>query len=393
MGVAEPKAEEHDPGHRGTGGITSYRVGKVRWWSINVRLALPGGGSVQYRKRRIPTREQAVVLLAKKRVEAFEGRYFEKHRPNLLTVRQAWELYEPVTKRDNDSSDSDEDRAAHLLRHLGDRRVVAMTVEDVDAYRALRLEEKTRRKTRPSAAQLDREVELLKRVCNYAVAAGKLKASPLAKVKLLKKPNVRKVVIDEEQFQQLVEAADPPLKPILVVAFDTGMRKREVLDLRWSQVDLKTGCIRLEATDTKTEEARVIPMTARVREALKQTPRRLGVDWVFVSDVQKEGQKAKPWCDIGWMFYRAATKAKLPELWFHDLRRSFVTRARRSGISETVVMRLSGHRTHSVFERYNIVEEGDLHEAVGRLDARTQVEQEAGKVAVGGSLKQEAPIG
>jgi len=64
----------------------------------------------------------------------------------------------------------------------------------------------------------------------------------------------------------------------------------------------------------------------------------------------------------------------MPNLWFHDLRRSLVTKVRRQGIPESVVMRLSGHRTHAAFERYNIVEEDDLRAAVKPLEpARSQI--------------------
>ncbi len=96
----------------------------------------------------------------------------------------------------------------------------------------------------------------------------------------------------------------------------------------------------------------VIPMTARVLEALRAIPRWLGVEWVFLSTVPpKEVEQPKSWNDIGWMFHRAATKAGLPDLWFHDLRRSFVTRARRNGIPESVVMQAVGAitRTHATF--------------------------------------------
>jgi integrase len=73
--------------------------------------------------------------------------------------------------------------------------------------------------------------------------------------------------------------------------------------------------------------------------------------------------------DIRKMFRRAYSAAKLTGIWFHDLRRSFVTNARRRGVPESVVMKMSGHRTRAVFDRYNIIEEDDLREAVNRLEA------------------------
>jgi len=87
-------------------------------------------------------------------------------------------------------------------------------------------------------------------VASYAAACGRLTQNPVARVKLLQVPNVQRVVLDEEAFQRFHQAAEAWLRPILLVAFDTGMRKSEVLNLRWSQLDLKAGAVRLEAEDT-----------------------------------------------------------------------------------------------------------------------------------------------
>ncbi|MFL5433999.1 MAG: tyrosine-type recombinase/integrase, partial [Myxococcales bacterium] len=122
--------------------------------------------------------------------------------------------------------------------------------------------------------------------------------------------------------------------------------------------------VKLSAEDTKTEEPRTVFLSSRVRQALEAQPRHIKTDWVFTNPETEE-----TWKHICKAFRRACNAAKLSGVWFHDLRRSFVTNARRRGVPESVVMKMSGHRTRAVFDRYNIVEEDDLRDAVKRIEA------------------------
>src|SRR5262249_44812695 len=121
--------------------------------------------------------------------------------------------------------------------------------------------------------------------------------------------------------------------------------------------------IHLAPQDTKGGESRLVVLTERVKAAQKDLPRGLRDGHVFLNPATGEA-----WQDIRKMFYQACRKAKLQGLWFHDLRRSFVTNARRRGIPESVVMRMSGHRTRNVFDRYNIVSDEDLKAALLRIE-------------------------
>jgi integrase len=345
-------------------GVSKYIARGKTWWRVDEWLAQPDGTFVRYRKKRIPTKEQAVACATKVKAESFEGRFFDRVRTPTSTVADLWSAYQPIAKRDNDAWQTDLGRAKHLVRHLAMRRAFSLTLKDIDAYRTRRLSESTLRGTQPASATLDREVELLKRILNYAVACGTLPNNPVANAKLLRKPNVRRVVLDEAAFQRLLEASEESLKPILLVAFDTGMRQREILDLRWEQVDLRQGVVRLAPQDTKGEESRLVVLTKRVRTVLEELPRGLPSTPVF-----RNPRTGEAWQDIRKAFHRAGKAAGLDEVWFHDLRRSFVTRARRLGVPESVVMRMSGHRTRAVFDRYNIVSEDDLREAVSRIEA------------------------
>ena len=366
-------------------GVIKYESRGRSFWQVDETLVMPDGREVRLRKRKIPTREQAVAFVAKARADAFEGRYFERLEKPKLTVAEAWAHYEPINRRDNDSWQSEEGRARQFIRQLGSVKATELTLRHVDEFRTRRFAEKTRKGTPPSPATLDKEVELLKRILNYAVACGRLTHNPLAKAKLLRKPNVRRMVVSEEAFVLLHEKADECFKPILAVAYETGMRKREVLDLRWEQLDLREGVIRLLPQDTKAEDARIIYLAPRALEAVRRIPRRLGNAYVFLNP-----QTGEPWVDVRKQFLSACRAAKLSGVWFHDLRRSFVTNARRYGVAESVVMRMSGHKTRAVFERYNVVAEEDLRDAVARIEA-ARLRQKTVNISKDGPEEPKAP--
>jgi integrase len=264
-------------------GVSKYKTRGKTFWKVDDHLKMPDGRFVRFRQRLIPTKEQAVALLAKRRADAFEGRFFERHKEATLTVAQAWALYKPISERDNDTWRTEKGRWEHLKRHLGEKMAAKLSQADVDGYRERRFGETTVRERPPSPGTLDREVELLKRILNYAVKCQRLDVNPLARVALLRKPNVRETVLDEEGFKRLVHFAHPGLQPILIVAYETGMRRGEVLGLKWSQVDLTAGCIRLGAADTKTEESRTIFLTQRAIETLDALPRPIHGGHVFVN--------------------------------------------------------------------------------------------------------------
>ena len=353
-------------------GIQAYttRDGR-RLFRVDSWVVFPDGTSKRIRKSRIPTKPMAVAYEQKLRAGAFEGVHFARPKTRTLTVGGAWEAYSPGAELEKRSWPTDCGRAAHLLQHLGQRRCATLTQRDVDNYRVARLAEKTKRGGKPAIGTLNREVALLKRLLSYAVKCGDLDRNPLQGVGLLEEDNTRDVIVSEAQLQQLVAAAAPVFRPLVIVAYDSGMRRSEVTQLQWRQVDLKAGVIRLQAEDTKTHTARDVFLTARAKAALEGLARSTS-GYVFVNP-----KTNKPWTDIRKQFRKACKDAKLPGVWFHDLRRSFVTNARRRGVAESVVMKLSGHRTREVFARYNIIDDSDLRSAVAMMEVASVAERAA----------------
>jgi integrase len=353
------------------GVVKKYEKDGQTLYAIDTWLRLPNGEMKRKRVAKIPTEKHAKMLLAKLQVDAFEGRHFDRQLEAKITVEHCWKEWEPITRRDNDSWKSDVDRARHLVKYLGPRRAAKLTRKDIEEYREKRFREDTRRGGPPSPGTVDREVALLKRCLSYQVECGMLVRNPIAGVPLLNEPNTRDMVLKPTMLARVLEAAPPAFAPVIEFDYETGLRKTELRFLRWEQVDLTLGCIRLSAKETKTNQARVVYLTARALEILRQTPRQLHSPYVFVNP-----DTGRPWSEHNKMLRRACERAGLTGIWFHDLRRSFVTNARRSGVPESVVMKLSGHRTRSVFDRYNIIDEGDLKAAVERMNAARQGEGE-----------------
>ena len=161
----------------------------------------------------------------------------------------------------------------------------------------------------------------------------------------------------------------------------TGWRiKSEVLPLEWRQVDFASGEIRLDPGTTKNGDGRVVYMTAELRTLLKAREverdrlKKTGVivPWVFFREIAEgRGGEKKP-RRIGSFtkaWKSACAQAGCPGRIPHDLRRTAIRNLVRAGIPERVAMRMTGHKTASVFQRYNIVSDGDLREAARKLDA------------------------
>jgi integrase len=176
----------------------------------------------------------------------------------------------------------------------------------------------------------------------------------------------RQGFLTDELFERLVQELPSYLKPLTVVAYNTGIRLGELLTIRWEQVDFEGGLIRLKSGETKTGSPRTVPMMGAMRDVL----------------VRAKEERDQFWPDCVWVFQRlgerirefrfawdsACERAGLPELLFHDLRRSAARNLSRAGTPERVIMAITGHKTRAMFDRYNIVSESDLMDAAAKLE-------------------------
>lgn len=255
----------------------------------------------------------------------------------------------------------------HLRPFFGEMPIAKVGTSTARQYTALRKEKGA------ANATVNRELALLRRAFNLGRMSTPPKVARVPFIPSLEENNVRKGFFEHEDFLRLRAALPDELKPVLTFAYYTGCRKGEILSLRWSQTDLLERIVRLEPGETKTREARVIPLARQLFESLKM--QRLIHDQEFPESPWVFSRGGEPIRDLRTAWAKACRAANLvdaegsPSRVFHDLRRTGVRNLVRAGVPEAVAMRISGHRTRSVFDRYNIVSEHDLKDAAAKLGA------------------------
>jgi integrase len=200
-------------------------------------------------------------------------------------------------------------------------------------------------------------------------------------IEFQKEPPARKGFLAMDKFEQLLAQFPTTLKPLITFLYFCGVRLDEALRIEWSQVDLNGRLIRLEEEQTKTDEARIVPLPSQLVMMLKEIEPKTGL--VFDStNLRKEWMKACAAVGLG-RIIQVEDRPYDPQyegLTIHDFRRSAIRNLIRAGVHEKVAMQISGHKTRAVFDRYHIVSTEDVTDAMQKLEVAAL--NSAGKKAV-----------
>lgn len=240
----------------------------------------------------------------------------------------------------------------HLLPRFGEKYLFEITLDEGERYRAERLCEDA------TPATINKETNLLKAMLNQAMRWNYLKTSPLSGMKQLKEPPGRVRYLHAQELSVLLTACsrDNWLLAITQLALHAGMRRGEILALKWRNIDFQNRIILLEKT--KTNERRIIPINDTLAVVLHNLPRN-NTEALFpiISGNM-----------LSMAFRRACKRANVTHFRFHDLRHTFASHLTMAGVNQRAVQHLLGHKDPRMTSRYAHLSDAHLNQAVKALD-------------------------
>jgi integrase len=299
------------------------------------------------------TKEQARNTLAKLRIDKLDETLgFKKPKAEAIAFEKfADEFLEIYAKQNKRSWQRDELSLKNLKLSFKGKTLQDIGPEDIERFKA-------KRRTEVSDSTTNREIACLKTLFNKSVEWGRLEINPIAKVKKFREPNCKERILTESEVRRLIEATSAGLRPIVIIALNTGMRRGEILSLRWKDVDFHKGFIFIG--DSKSGRSRSIPMNSQVFEILKNLPK--SSEFVFFNPETKDHIK-----DVKTGFKAACRRAGIKNLRLHDLRHTAASWMVEVGIDLVTVSRILGHSTIQMTMRYAHPTPENMRRAVEKL--------------------------
>ncbi len=322
-----------------------------------------------------PDKKLAEAVLQKRKLEIREGKYLDIRKTQRVRFEELCDIYlkQHAIPQIKKSWHSDVDTIKVLKRWFEGKHLHEITPLLVNKF-------KVERRQEVSPATTNRGLACLKCMFNKAKEWGKFNGdNPVTKVKCFKENNQRVRFLEKEEIDTLLANSNEPLRSIIIVALNTGMRKGEILGLKWRDCDFHRGLIRL--TNTKNNESRTVPMNDRVKEVLIKVRKHSESPYIFC---HKDG---KPYGDIKKSFFTACIGAgiikiskqgkktiilepKGTKFRFHDLRHTFASHLVMSGVDLNTTRELLGHKSIAMTIRYSHLSPDAKRRAVDILGQR-----------------------
>ena len=302
-------------------------------------------------------RKLAQQIEDKVKGELVEGKWLERLPGEEKTFEEMMEKYLAEHASKKASGRDSAGYSKNLTSFFKGMVVAHITPKHINEYKI------KRRADGVKPATINRELAAMKKAFNLALKEWEwVRGNPVTKVSMEQENNKRDRWLREEEENTLLESCPGWLRDLVVFALNTGMRLSEILELKWSEVDLSR--MTVTVLKSKNGEKRTIPLNLRVIDMLQEKFNTRGTDLVFPSQAGTMLDK----CNVDRAFRSAVGAAKIVDFRFHDLRHTFATRLVQAGKDLYKVQRLLGHKTPAMTQRYAHHYPESLRDAVAVLD-------------------------
>ncbi len=297
--------------------------------------------SGQRRREKIGTSKAlAETVLKKRKVEIAENKFLDIRQEQKIRFSCFADEYMELYSKPNNIAwkRSILPNMKALKRFFVDRLLTEINPHLIEKFKVERIKE-------VSPAATNRALTLLKSMFNRAIEWEKFDTvNPVTRVKFFREDNHKLRYLEKEEIKRLINNCEDSLRSIIIVALNTGMRKAELFNLKWHDIDFNNGVIHL--LRTKNGEKREIPMNEAVKTAMVITRKNPDSAYVFST------KRGNPYTDIRKPFARSLKRAGIENFRFHDLRHTFASQLAMAGVDLNTIRELMGHKSTRMTIRY-----------------------------------------
>ena len=286
------------------------------------------------------SKKLAETVLKKRKVQIAEGKFLDIQKQHKIKFSDLVDLYVEGYAKINRKSWKDclTGQLNRLKNEFGEKYLYEITSYDVEKFKEKCVKE-------VSPATVNRALAILRAIFNKGIEWNKFEGkNPVIGIKFYKEQS-RLRFLEKEEIKTLLDNATDYLKPIIIIALNTGMRRGEILNLKWHDIDIKREIVYLY--DTKNGEKREIRMNKIVKDTIIKIKKHPNSPYVFYN------RNGKPYKCIRTAFNNLCKKLKITDFRFHDLRHTFASHLVMSGVDLNTVRELLGHKSLEMTLRYS----------------------------------------
>jgi len=313
-------------------------------------------GGERFRESVGKSRALAETVLSKIQVEIVEGKHLDVKKQQKINFSSFADEYLELYAKTNNVAwkRSIVPNLNPLKRFFADKLLTEITPHLIEQFKVERVKQ-------VSPAATNRALTLLKSMFNRAIEWEKFDGlNPVTRVKFFREDNHKLRYLEKEEIKRLIDSCEDIIRPLVIVAVNTGMRRGELFNLKWQDIDLNKGVIHL--LRTKNGDKREIPMNQTVKTAIIESKKYSISEYVF-STIE-----GKQFTVIKRPFARSLKRAGIENFRFHDLRHTFASQLAMASVDLNTIRELLGHKSLKMTLRYAHLSSNHKNQAVDLLN-------------------------